>query len=106
MKSGGSSALVITGVLLAVGAVLARRKAQGSVAPKVPEPTPMGRLEAAARTLQAMFVVAGVFIFGITYATSASSSFMFWAFIGSMGIIVITHLYLYFKTLEGKGWGN
>ena len=94
---GKRSALLVAGVLIA-GAGLARRKGQ-SKAPEPPQPKLGRTMEASARAIQAMFIVIALLAFTLTYAPFAESAFMFWLFIGSMGVILITHLYLYFKNL-------
>ena len=100
------SRMMLAGLLVAA-AVLARCQAQRKVPPELPEPRKrMGLLEAFARAIQAVFVVTAIFAFTLVYAPFAESTAMFWLFNASMGIILITHLYLYFKTLKERGRGN
>jgi len=94
---GGSLSVLLVAFLLLVGTVMASRKRLLAPSPAFARKKRMPVVEAAAKTLQTMFVLAALFIFTLTYASSVSSTPMFWAFMGSMGVVILAHLYLFFK---------
>ena len=94
--------MLLVASLLIVGAVRASRKRLLAPSPAPQVKRGMETLEAAARTLQALFVITALVTFTLTYLPNVGSTAMFWAFVGSMGIAVLAHLYLFFKKVGRK----